>query len=99
MNSSEQKLRINKLTPYLGKKVTLCYKNIIEKNREFSLVGFRELAFGEIRTAYKPSEDFGEYSSSLFGILVNDDTTIITIGIDIITNAIDTNKTIEYQFE
>jgi hypothetical protein len=99
MKRSETELKAKQLSGYLTKEVTLRQNIPTIKTQTFKLTGFFERCWGtEIRDSSNFPLDMEKLSCSLYAILSNESNQITNIDIDVVIDAIDNNKVIDYSF-
>jgi hypothetical protein len=98
MKYEEQNEKIENAKKYFGKKVILRRTNSLTVKKEFTLVGYKLLAYGNIRDYTIPTMDVSDYSSSLYGVLFSEELEINTISMAQILTAIDNGNSIDFLF-
>lgn len=96
MMHKELKEKLKELEGYIGK--TIILNNFNNNKRKFTLTSFLPEYYSQIRSKNATPEDINEYSVGLFGLLDDGNTTINTISYDVIIDAIDNDKELNYSF-
>lgn len=95
MIKKELEAKLKELSVYIGKTVTL--KNFMDEEKKYKLKKFDSFEDDLIDPLKRPNND-NNVLISLFGVLLNENHVIRNIGYDIIIDAIDNEKVIEYDF-